>query len=79
MSSLRRSDVPSESIYIAGFAVLLAGLLCAVGGETSLGVAGALAGALLWALARCSREAEVRNYRAFHGRDPRHGQDTAEV
>ncbi len=71
--------MPSESIYIAGFAVLLAGLLCALGGETSLGVAGALAGGLLWALGRSSSKAEIRNRRAFYGNHLRHGHDVPQA
>lgn len=63
--------MPSETIYIAGLAVLMTGLLCAVGGAVILGVAGMLAGGLLLALAWCSRNAELRNYRAFYSSGPK--------
>lgn len=61
--------MPSETIYIAGLAVFVAGLLCALSGAMILGVAGTLAGGLLWALAWRSRNAELRNYRAYYGSD----------
>ena len=64
--------MPSETIYIAGLAVFAAGLLCAVGGAMILGVAGTLAGGLLWGLAWRSRSAELRNYRAYYGTEPRY-------
>lgn len=63
--------MPSETIYIAGLAVFVAGLLCAVGGAMILGVTGTLAGGILWALAWRSRSAELRNYRAFYSSDPK--------
>lgn len=59
--------MPSESIYIAGLAVFLTGILCALGGAPTLGVAGACIGGLLWVLAQNSRKAEIRNRRAFYG------------
>ncbi len=71
--------MPSESIYIAGFVVLVAGLICALGGATSMGVAGALGGGLLWALARFSRDKEIRNRRACYGADPGPQQDIAGI
>ncbi len=63
--------MPSETVYIAGVAVFMVGLLCAVAGATVLGLTGTLAGALLWALAWRSRNAELRNYRAYYDADPR--------
>lgn len=62
----------SETTYIAGLAVFVTGLLLALGGAQTLGVAGACVGGLLWILARNFRRAELRNHRAFYGEPPRH-------
>ncbi|KPK60320.1 MAG: hypothetical protein AMJ59_07060 [Gammaproteobacteria bacterium SG8_31] len=63
--------MPSETIYIAGIAVFVVGLLCALGGAPILGIAGTFTGALLWVLAWSVRNAELRNYRAYYGTDHR--------
>jgi len=59
--------VLSETTYIAGLAVFVTGLLLALAGAQTLGVAGAGVGGLLWVLARNFRRAELRNHRAFYG------------
>jgi hypothetical protein len=64
--------MPSETVYIAGIAVFTVGLLCIFSGATVLGLVGTLAGGLLWALAWRSRNAELRNYRAYYGAEPRY-------
>ena len=51
--------MPSETVYIAGIAVFMVGLLCMISGVMVLGLVGTLAGGLLWALAWRSRNSPL--------------------